>query len=163
MRAATHVQETPCAHLTTSVYIHLILICVPMDFNILKRSALSHPEQTIQDILRRHDGVTEWQCWHAGTTTLNTFIMSCFYIHNIHIGGQPVLLGFLRREEIVQRNFTELSVHFSVKKKREKNERGKKKKTSTWLSIHLLFSCVHFFEETTIVLPISNGFWMFIV
>lgn len=64
--------------------------------------------------------------------------MYCFYIHtHTHIGGQPVLLGFLQREEILQRNFTELSVHFSVKRK--------KKKTSIWLSIHLLFSRVRFF------------------
>lgn len=45
-------------------------------------------------------------------------------------------------EKILRRNFTKLSVHFSVKKQQKKK---KKEKTSVRLLIHLLFSRVFFF------------------
>lgn len=45
-------------------------------------------------------------------------------------------------EKILRRNFTKLSVHFSVKKQQKKK---KKEKTSVRLLIHLLFSRVCFF------------------
>lgn len=112
----------------------------------MKRWKLSDPEQTIQDTMttKRRHRVTVLTCWDEH------FYHVLFLYTYSHIGGRLVLLSFLQREKIWQRYFTELSVHFSVKKK--------KKKTSTWLWIHLLFSRVRFFEETTIVLPISNGF-----
>lgn len=86
-------------------------------------------------------------CWDDDTHFCHVLFLYTY----TDIGGRLVLLGFLWREKILQRHFTELSVHFSVKEKQEH-----------CLWIHLLFSRVHyfffFFEETTIVLPISNGF-----
>lgn len=143
MRAATRVQETPCAHLTTSVDIHLILICVPEDFNILTVKN-SHPEaiQDSYDYKRRVTVLTRWD--DDPQRTLLSCIAFIYIQTHTHAGGRHVLLGFLQREEILQRKFTGLSVHFSVKKQTNKE---KKKKTSTWLSKHLLFSCVRFFED----------------
>lgn len=74
-------------------------------------------------------------------------LLSCIvfiYIHtHTHIGGRPVLLGFLRREKILRRDFTELSVHFSVKKKKQKKE--KKTTSDPALDTFAVFSCAFFF------------------
>lgn len=102
VRAATRVQETPCARLTTS------------PDTILIRNIL--PVETVED-------ETKW-CSAAGTPTRNKHFYHVLFSHtHTHTGGRPVLPGFLQREKIRQKNFTELSVHFSVKQKRKRRKR----------------------------------------
>lgn len=135
--AVTRVQETPCAHFTTSVYIHLILICVPEDRN----SPNSHLEiPDISDVALR-----ALTCWVDDTQQT---LLSCIFFIYIYTRRTP----FSTEREARARNFTELSVHFSVKKK--------KKEEHLALDTLAVFLCAFFFffEETTIVLPISNGF-----
>lgn len=114
MRAATRVQETPCAHLTTSVDTHLILICVPEDFNTSTAETLSS---------RASDAETTPTSVRAPTRRDEHFCHVLFLYAYTHTGGRPGPLGFLRREEARRRSFTELSAHFSVKNKKKKEKR----------------------------------------
>ena len=107
----------------------------------------------------------------------NTFYHVLFLYTYTHIGGRPVLLGFLRRERERERErddpaekfHRKLSVHFSVLKKKNPTtttkKKNKKKDEHLALDTFAVFVCAFFFlfcfvffEETTIVLPISNGF-----
>lgn len=68
----SHSGNAPCARLTTSVDIHLILIGVLEDFNVELSAILSG---LTQDVLPSHS--TDM----LGQHSTDTLIMYCFYIH----------------------------------------------------------------------------------
>lgn len=68
----SHSGNAPCARLTTSVNIHLILIGVLEDFNVELSAILSG---LTQDVLPSHS--TDM----LGQHSTDTLIMYCFYIH----------------------------------------------------------------------------------
>lgn len=137
MRAATRVQETPCTHLTTSVYNHLISIWVPEYFDIMVET-VSSPSKRFR-ILRRQARyqATVLTCWDDDTQQTLLSCIVFIYIH-IHVRGRPLLLGFFYRERRPCREILQDSQCILVYKKKKKE---KNKDEQMALSTFSVFSC----------------------